>query len=80
MHLVPDEQFAAIPLRKTANETVAVLLRSFDEITGHADVQRPVAGAGHDVNVAVLHKGKTTGLSQKLQLGSWAPAFAGALR
>ena len=49
--LVPDKMFHVIFIREALQQTFVVFPSSAADITRHADVERTVSAAGHDVNV-----------------------------
>ena len=52
MRLVPDERLAAVAPREPVGDILAMLPCALDEVAGRADVDRPVAPARHDVDIA----------------------------
>src|SRR6476661_2541960 len=80
MHLVPNEEPASVLARETTDYAIAVLPGALQEIGRHADIQRPVALARHDIDVSRLHTAKHDRASAKAPARVWAPAFAGVPR
>jgi hypothetical protein len=66
---VPDERLATVFTREARNHAVTVLPDALHEITGDADVERPVPRARHDIDVPGFHQRSMAGLPLKLQSG-----------
>src|ERR1700676_4414537 len=55
MHLVPNEQFAAVTGRKSQERTRSMQPDSLRQVRSHAGIERAISLIGHDVNSLLLH-------------------------